>query len=416
LPFNPTGPGPLTQWLLRPLVDLGPCEQGPLYARGLEQYWKAFVEAQRPRFVLQRTLPWQFRTQLLKEIGLAEYQVDDPRELSEAFRNTRWNILCDAVENWTALTTDQQCRMILLLQALCFYKLISNRVPPLIERINYLEPNDAEIAFWGATARYLLDLPDRVADYGHANLSEFENIAAKAPRDDPTALNAALKILVHKAKVGEPAEELIADRARAEQLLESILSTCDLFTGKLLTSRFYRAAAFVPQRLGDRLEVVRLMDLAEHHALAMIPADIAQELIYLENLHPVIESRTKEALWLGDLDLALSRALRVIDLDPYDSRVWLELGQIRLLRKELALAAEAYAFAAVLGPPASAIARHMAGVCFRELGQPFLAAFFLNSALQIDPSAVSAHEQIQALPNLAALTVLKEWSLRSFIF
>ena len=80
------------------------------------------------------------------------------------------------------------------------------------------------------------------------------------------------------------------------------------------------------------------------------------------------------------------------------------------------MAAEAYAFAAVLGPPASAIARHMAGVCFREMDQPLAAAFFFNSALEIDPSAVSAHEQIQALPNLAMLTVLKEWSLRSFIF
>ena len=149
-------------------------------------------------------------------------------------------------------------------------------------------------------------------------MSEFENIVAKAPCDVPTALNSALKIFVHKAKVGSPTKELIADRARAERLLESTAGTCDLFTRNLLTSRFYRAASFVPQRLGDRLEVVRLMDLAEYHALAMTPTNIAQELIYLENLHPVIESRTKEALWLGDLDLALTRALRVTDLDPYD--------------------------------------------------------------------------------------------------
>jgi tetratricopeptide (TPR) repeat protein len=156
------------------------------------------------------------------------------------------------------------------------------------------------------------------------------------------------------------------------------------------------------------------MDLAEQHARAMVPADEAQQLLYLENLHPVLESRAKEALWLGDLDLALDRALRVVDVDAYDSRVWLELGQIRLRRHEPALAAEAYAVAAALGPPASAIARHMVGLCFRDLAQPHLAAFFFKAALDVDPRAISPHEEIQALPDVPALTALKEWSLETF--
>jgi tetratricopeptide (TPR) repeat protein len=157
-----------------------------------------------------------------------------------------------------------------------------------------------------------------------------------------------------------------------------------------------------------------MMDLAEHYALAMVPKSESQELIYLENLHPVFESRTKEALWLGDLNLALDRARRVIDLDPYDSKAWLELGQVRLRRNEYELAAEAYALAASLGPPGSAIGRHMAGLCFRELGQTLVAAFFFKDAIEIDPLAISPHDEIQRLPDLPVLTVLKEWSLRSF--
>jgi tetratricopeptide (TPR) repeat protein len=156
--------------------------------------------------------------------------------------------------------------------------------------------------------------------------------------------------------------------------------------------------------------------VAERYARGAIAADAAQELKFRENLHPVMESRTKEALWLGDLDLALERALAVVDIDPYDSKAWLELGQVRLRRQELASAAETYAFAAVLGPPASAIARHMAAVCFRDLGQPLLAAFFFKAAVEVDPLAISPREQIQALPDLPALTALKEWNLRSFRF
>jgi hypothetical protein len=249
--------------------------------------------------------------------------------------------MCEALDHWPELTSDQQCRLVLILHALCFYSLISNRIPDIPESEIAANADRAELAYRRASACYMLGLPGRVADYRNADLSELERIGTTAPRDHPVALNAALKVLVHKAKVRAPVEELVEWRARSERILEEALTKGDDFTCALLLSRFYRAAAFVPLRHGDRGEVVRMMDLAEHHALAMAPTNDAQELLHLENLHPVIESRTKEALWLGDLDLALARAERLTDLDPYDSRVWLELGQVRLERNEFAPAAEA---------------------------------------------------------------------------
>jgi tetratricopeptide (TPR) repeat protein len=188
----------------------------------------------------------------------------------------------------------------------------------------------------------------------------------------------------------------------------------DDFTSALLLSRFYRAAAFVPQRRGKRAEVTRMMDLAEQHARALVPTDEAENLLRLENLYPVFESRTKEALWLGDLDLALARAESLTELDPYDSRAWLELGEVRLRRSEYAPAAEAYVVAATLGAPSSAIGCHMAGVCFRYLGQPLLAAFFFKTSLQTDSLAISPRDQIHALPDLSVLAALKQWSLSTF--
>lgn len=406
---------PLAESLLRPFVDLAPCQRGPLYARGLEQYWAAFVDTRCPRFVLQRTLPRPFRSQFLSEAGLPEYQGEDPREVPQELRSSRWSAVCEALDAWPELPTDQQCRLVLLLHALCFYSLVSRLIPEILETEIAAHPGLAELAYWRASARYMLGLPDRVADYFEADLSEFNNVASQAPPYEPVALNAALKILVHKVKVGAPTCELAEERARAERILEAVVAKSSDFSRMLLLSRFYRATAFVPQRLGDRAEVVRMMDLAEHYALTMVPADAAQELLYLENLHPVMESRTKEALWLGNLDLALARAVRVIDVDPYDSRAWLELGQVRLRRKENALAAEAYVVAATLGPPASAIARHMAGLCFRDLAQPLLAAFFFKASVELDPRAISPHDEIQTLPDVPVLTALKEWSLRSFV-
>jgi tetratricopeptide (TPR) repeat protein len=380
----------------------------------LPPYWLAFKDTSNPRFVLQRTLPWPFRTQLLRETGLLAYQADDPREVSPAVRNARWSSLCEALDYWRELTTDRQCRLALLLHALCFYPLISKLIPKNFNKELAADPNRAELAYRGASARYMHEFPSYNADYSNADLSELEEVVNIAPRDHVVTFNGSLKILVHKAKTDAPTVELVEGRVRSEKALEAVLPKQDDFTRALLISRFYRAAAFVPQRQSDRAEVVRMMDLAEQHALAVVPTGPAQEILQLENLYPVIESRTKEALWLGDMDLALAQAERLIDLDRYDSRAWLELGEVRLKRNERAHAAQAYAAAAILGPPSTAIGRHMAGLCFRDLGQPLLAAYFFQAAIESDSRAISPHDEIQRLPELPVLAALKEWSLGSF--
>ena len=315
MPSPPPNSRPLSAALLRPFIDLEPCRRGPHYARGLEQYWLAFVDTRRPRFVPQRILPGTFRTLFLQETGLQLYDVDDPRQLPPQLRSARWQAMCEALDAWPDLTTDRQCRLVLLLHALCFYRLIANRVDLLDARIGSGE-DSWELVYWGASAHYLLGLPDRVADYVAADLSAFERIVSAAPPHEPAAFNAALKIFTHKAKVGAPADDVALWGARSERILDAVIDKSDAFTRALLVSRFYRASAFVPQRNGDRREVVRLMDLAEQHAHAMVPVDPAQEFLYLENLHPVLQSRAKEALWLGDLDLALKRALESLNSTP----------------------------------------------------------------------------------------------------
>jgi tetratricopeptide (TPR) repeat protein len=404
----------LAEILLRPFIDLEPCDPGPLCARGIEHYWIAFADLSQSRFALQRTLPRQFRSQVLTEIGLPQLHFNDPRDMMLEARSDRWNTVCEALNSWSELSTDQQCRLALLLHALCFYTLISNLISETSGKQIASHPDCAELAYRRASARYLLALPGRMSDYRYADLSDLELVAATAARDQPVAFNSALKILVHKAKVGAPLEELFRWKESVELILDAILQKDDAFDRSLRLSRFYRAVAFIPQRQGNTAEVVRLMDLAEKHALQVAPANSAEHLLQLENLYPVIESRTKEALWLRDMDLALLRAQRLIELDPYDSRAWLELGQVRLERDEFAHAAEAYAAAATLGPPSSAVGRHMAGQCFLHLGQPLLAAFFFKAAADATSGAIAPHDEIQRLPDLPVLAPLKEWSLRSF--
>jgi tetratricopeptide (TPR) repeat protein len=404
---------PLAAWLLRPFLDLGPLVTGPLYARGIAEYWRAFDDAQSSPFALQRTLPPAFRTQLVEESSSPEYGVSDPRQLPMHLRTDRWQSMCNALDAWNGLPRARQCRLVVLMHALCMYQPVLKLVREYEFRGASDGADEVELSYWRASAQYVLGVPNRVADYAGAVLTVFEAIVAEAPDAIPAAFNAALKVFVHKAKVGASVRELTEWNKRAERALAVAVGRLDDFMGNLLTSRFYRAMGFLPQRHRNRAEVVRLMDRAERHALAMRPTTDAQQLLYLENLHPLMESRTKEAIWLGDHDLALARALKVVDLDPYDSKAWVELGELRSIRKEWSDAAEAYVIASMLGPPASAIGRHMAGVCFRELGQDSLAAFFFKDALDIDPLGISPHDEIRELPDTAVLHALKEWSRRT---
>ncbi len=404
----------LAVWLLRPYLDLGPLVVGPIYARGIDEYWRAFVDPHSPPFALQRTLPPAFRAQLIGESGCADYLVDDPRELLNDLRTDRWSALCTAMDTWRELPLERKRSLVLLLHSLCLYAPVLRLVPEFDPRLSRNHSADIELAYWRASARYVLGAPSRLADYGAADMSVFEAIAADSRDAVPAAFNASIKVFVHKSKVGAPRGELAKAGATLERALADAVGKLDRFMGALLTSRFYRAMGFLPQKLGNRAEVVRLMDLAERHAIGMKPTTPAQELVYLENLHPVLESRTKEALWLRDRELALKRALSVVDLDPYDSKAWVELGEVRIARKEWARAAEAYVVAGMLGPPASAIGRHMAGICFRKCGQDLLAAFFFKEALEVDPLGISQHDEIRELPEAPVLKALKEWSLRAF--
>jgi len=395
----------LSTWLLRPYLDLGPFIAGPLHAAAIEECWRAVVDLDGPQFIAQRALAPGFRKQLAEEAG-ASFALSDPRELPDRYRTDRWRYLCDALDDWHGLSGDRRCRLASLLHSMCLYQPLLELIPDSGFDARRADTFAVQLAFWRASAKFMQNVPNRI----DADMSVFEDIALNALHTAPAAFNAIAMIFVYKAKTGAALTDLVDWGRRYEHALAIATRDADKFTAELLTSRFYRGIGFLPQRRDDRNEVVRTMDLAERHALNMKPATPAQELLYRENLHALMESRTKEALWLDDLDQALARSLRVIEVDPYDAKAWVELGEVRYFRKQWQEAAQAYVNAAMLGPPASVIARYMAGVCFRELGQDMLAAFFLKDTLELDQVGISSREEIRALPDVGVLKVLKQWN------
>ncbi len=395
----------LSTWLLRPYLDLGPFNAGPLHVGAVEECWRALIDPGSSPFIAQRALAPGFRKQLAEEAG-PSFVLNDPRQLPDCLRTDRWLLLCDALDGWHGLSGDRKCRLASLLHSMCLYQPLLELIPDTGFDAGRADAVAVQLAFWRASAKFMQGVPNR-AD---ADISVFQDIALKAPVAMPAAFNATAMVFVHKAKTSAALSELEEWGGRYERALAVAIRDADEFTRELFTSRFYRGAGFLPQRRGDKSEVVRMMDLAERHALNMKPATPAQEILYRENFHAMMESRTKEALWLGDLDQALARSLKVIEVDPHDAKAWVEVGEVRYLRKEWHEAAQAYAGAAILGPPASVVARYMAGVCFRELGQDTLAALLLKDTLELDPLGISSREEIRDLPSIGVLKLLKQWS------
>lgn len=393
--------------LLRPHLDLGAFTAGPLHARAVEECWQAFDDLHAPAFVPQRALPPGFRVQLGAETWGTAYALSDPRELPDTLRTPRWRALCLALDESTSMPAERRCRLAGLLHVLGLYR-------PLLSlaagRRADAGPYEVELDYWCASARYMLGLPARIGDYDDADISAFVDMAMHVGNAPRVRFNANAMVFVHLAKTGAETRELALWADRLERALADAITHADPFTAGLLTSRFHRSLGMLPQLQGRSAEVVRVMDRAQQHALELKPANSAQEHLYRENLHALWESRSKEARWLGDHERALACALAVIDVDPYDAKAWVELGQLQFARKQWRQAARSYATAALLGPPASAVGRYLCGVCLRQSGDDLLSALFFKDALEIDPLGVSSHEAIYSLPDTGVLQALRDWS------
>ena len=396
-------------WLLRPYLDLGPLRTGPTHARSIDAGWQAHSDPDSPSFLPQRALSPGFRIQLAEQAGVP-YGVGDPRELAEDLRTDRWRRLCQDIELWPELTSARQCRLAALLHSMCLYEPLLKLIPENCSEAGDGDPHAAQLAFCRASAKFMHGLPRRKSSYESGTMSAFENIALDERSHAPVRFNATAMVFVQKAKARAPFAEIDDWSKRLALAFAAVENGESGFTAQLFKSRFYRGMGFLPQHAGDRKLLVKTMDNAEQHARDLTANSAAEEILQRENLHAVLESRTKEALWLNDLDLATSRATELTRVDPYDSKAWAELGQVHYLQESWHRAAEAYVVAAMLGPPASSVGRYMAGVCFRKLGLDILSAFLFKETLEIDPLGISSREEIFDLPDIEVLHVLKQWA------
>jgi tetratricopeptide (TPR) repeat protein len=400
--IEPAGPAAIGSPMLGARLNsiyfnLEPVPGMPLHGYRCEFGYRAMAEGDLSRFNIQRIMPPSFRPNLCAYARLPAYDVANAEDLPEALRSERWRHLVERVRNFEGLSVPDRATTLYLLGALGFYDQARRLVDP-----EGLDPSaseaEAKLAYYAAGARYVLYLEGK-GDYSPHIL---RRIAERSPKGARIRIDAGLYLLVQAARQFNDlaAVEHWARFTRRE--IDALAGELTPFEQDILVSRYNRAASFEPFMKGDVAAVTAMMDEGEERAKRAPVASPEEEIVKLENLHPLLESRSKEAVWKGRPDLAEQWLREAIAADPNDPKPRIELGELLLSLDRIEEAVASYHHAIRLGPPGLAIAYFMAGHCYEQLGRPHLAADFYTSALSVDPDGIAPAERLQALcPTLA---------------
>ncbi|MGY6126081.1 tetratricopeptide repeat protein [Paraburkholderia strydomiana] len=360
---------------------------------------------------LQRMMPASFRVELAKAFPATPIALLDPREVAAVHRSDRWAHLCDMLDRFRNLSIEERTVVFAQLLSLGFHRIVlelSAAVP--IENSN---PDVATLQYQYAVANARYALTNDGEEVGYA-LSEFELIANRAPEGSRLSVNACIHMLVQNARHAIDIEAATRWTDRAEKALQKFEMNNGAFDTNLIRSRFYRAASFIPFMMDDKDECVRVMELAEEHAhrLEAMDKDLVETILCKENWLPLLQSRSKEARFIGDLPAALERLDRGTKIDPLDAMRWSELGDCQYDMGDVNNALRSFNVAASLSPPGGSYANFMIGQCHEAMGFYVDAENDYLECLSLDPLCISAYEGLISVGKKTGDSALSSWSIK----
>jgi tetratricopeptide (TPR) repeat protein len=367
----------------------------------------------RPRIGPQRIMPPAFRTNLVKESGLSEFRATHPADLPVSLRTPAWQQLCDWVDAFSDIDLMRQHLVSMLLFRLGFRELVLELVPQL-PLAQLRTPLDFHHQNWREIVHY-------AASAGKERTAPMRSFQMVDHPECPLHLRLTLSVLgvVFVGRETRSVEDAVSWRKRAQGYLEEVLDSDEYtpFEKTMWHSRFYRGVSFAPFLAKNRRQLVADMDRSEELSRA-VPANSAWEIfLKAENLHACLESRSKEAFGLGELELAHRRTEEFLALDPYDPKSHIEAAESLAKQDRFREAGDAYLRAARLGPLGTAIAYSMAGECYARAGASTLAEDCFVQSLRVDPYAISAARGWRRVASDDALaaeyaTALDQWGRR----
>jgi tetratricopeptide (TPR) repeat protein len=393
-------------WLNRQYLDLGPLNGGRAHHHGIEFSYNALANNTPLTCGIQVNVSPLFRESLVTETGMYQYQVSNPLELPEELQTDRWRKLCEYLSHYHELPDLIKLRVMNLLRSLCFHQAVLEYIPEISASEISKNPELAALAWCRTLCSFITHFDNNTYDY----LNDIELVANNAPSGSRIKVNAALQLVVEYTKYFGDIQSGEFWREVASKEIQLLKPSLNDFEYNVLMSNYYRSVSFIPFVHKDKEKVIEEMNLCEFHGRNIVCENHIQEVVAREVLCLLTESRSKEAIWLGDLDLAEERVRLIVELEPLETRYHLELAEILLKKGKIEDAANVYHSATKLGPPGTPVAWFMAGQCHEQLGELEVAGNCYLTSLQIDPQAISVMERLFNLALRLDNPALTTWS------
>lgn len=389
-------------WLFSPYLNLNkPPVTAPFHVFGPDFTADELLLNKRlPR--IQAVIMPSFRKELARDVGNLNYDIHFANDLPSQLRSERWNELCNLIQHYKTLSDWQRATLLRILCKLCFYREVQ-----MLES-GYSSPkseDQAEINYQLILSKYAQSVDHENSEY---SLSLFENLIELSPKGSLPRVNATYQMVVQNVKHHYDMVAVEFWQGKHAEELEYIKDNVHPFVFTQLVTRFHRVGGFVPQMKKDKQGVQAEMQKSEASARSLFlfkgqddTESFVFNIVAKEMLYPVLESRTKEALWLEDFDLAYERVSELAMLCPSDARANLQLGEVLMDLGKTEEALAAYERAAFLSPPGAEVAHFMLGQCYESTGQKQKALIAYMQAIEKDPDGISSYESLQALVDVA---------------
>ncbi|MER7365020.1 tetratricopeptide repeat protein [Nonomuraea wenchangensis] len=398
------GPGPGLHGplglLYGPYLDLREPSYGALHAHGVALAFRNVEHGRPPFHWHQQVHPPAFRPLLARHLGAPRVALASPREALTESGDGRTTRLLQWIDHVADLTVPRRVALAKLLVKLGFDRFALGLFCDQDTAGHQAEEGRADLAYVLGAARanlatgYALAPPGTAAGYWPADLLR---LARTAPPGSRARLSAAMLLCVLFGKIAKDAAAVAHHAGVARAAFARLDTGGDAFHRDLTRSMMLRAVSFEPMMRGARAEVTAQLAEAEELARGLVAGTPERELLKEDNLAILMETRCREAQWLGDLDLAESRIRESAARNPLDPMRHMVLGEVLERRGKWREAAGAYERSAWLGPSTSPMAWFMAGRLRERLGEPEQAVSCYLSCLSIDPGAVSAGLRLSEL-------------------
>ncbi|MEO1834850.1 MAG: tetratricopeptide repeat protein, partial [Akkermansiaceae bacterium] len=375
----------------------------PYWLKQVTQAWRVFCEARAPFFRtpgFQATQRGAFRRDVIQG-ALGRVPIEGYTSLfgatlesiAEASQSSR-----QLIESWLDTHLEQpalrRAQLARVLAYLGFHREALSLVPVPWDKSRW-SPEDAYAV---QTHLFIANISLGTIDYSELSERVFERIPICRE-----TIRTRLALCIQAGAISgnlRDIERTSSWRERGEAILPD-LESCEEFSTDevgLLTSRWWRFACFIPFLLGDHGQLRTEVALYEQTARAVRETGETAR----ENMYPAMETKARVCQFFGDFTGAVAALEEVTsEIDPYDAKAWLNLGDARERAGNIQGATSAFEHAARLGPPIREISWFRATRAHIALGDLESALKCCLLCVRADPSG---HESLLAVAELSAQT------------